>query len=166
MEVRDRNVLSLICKHIDDSVTWCRFSEASKLCHEICEALLVRETLTSIHFHSREHRTTLPYGVLHGEVIGEHARSGKEDCWYFWYSKTYMSGKLQGYYTVDNYRRYFNDGCEDEEERFLSSWKSICVLCSLQREKTYTNKYLSWEDFEAKTKDRCNYSHKILTEEH
>lgn len=165
MEIGDKNILPVIAKHIDDSVTWCRFSQVNRTCYELCKKLLRHETLYSKYFKHREYRTTLPCGVLHGEVKGEieiYNMYRKTRHWYFWYSKVYKSNELHGYYTVGDYRRCFENGVETEE-KFLVHKKAISlnnqylqILEPFFKTKV-AGRYLIWKDFEYVTKSRNNY---------
>lgn len=120
----NRDIFQLIAEQIDDSVTWCRFSQANKMCYQICKQLLKHEIHELAYWHAHEFRTRLPCGILHGEVRGEKRingnRSGSIERVFeheppryrheWWYTKTYLSGKLHGYYTVSTVMARFEHG--------------------------------------------------------
>ena len=63
MNINDRWILTLIAKQIDDSVTWCRFSQVNKKCNQIAKLLLV---VRSRNIPIIQEYTELPNGKRHG----------------------------------------------------------------------------------------------------
>jgi hypothetical protein len=120
------DILQLIAEQIDDSITWCRFSQVNKQCYQICKRLLKHEIHENKYWYAQEFRIMLPCGLLHGEVRGE-KRVNTHKCggwdmtppiyrYEWWYTKMYRSGKLHGYYTVGSSMAEFKDGVQIERE--------------------------------------------------
>lgn len=165
--MNSRDILQLIAEQIDDSVTWCRFSQVSKVCYRLCKQLLKHEVHELVLCYAHEFRTRLPSGVLHGEVRGEKRNNrhtgGHLDSngilrqydrnpyifgYEWWYSKTYCSGKPHGYYTVGTVMAEYQNGKQLSSAFFNNSDRRI----SLQ----YMPAYF-WKEKGPLSPDRLNF---------
>ncbi len=112
MKINHPNILECIIKQIHDSVTFCRLSSCSKSTNTLCKRLLIKNIHYCKYFNLREFYTYLPCGLLHGNVRGERSYlSNGIIRWYYHHNKTYVNGKLNGYFTIGSCKmEYFIDG--------------------------------------------------------
>ena len=122
----NKHELTLIAQQIDDSLTWCRFAQVSRMCKEITDKLLVKKS-GNYECNDTVEWFELPNGEYHGtcqqfsETTGQlvRERKFKDGKDHGFYRKWHSNGQLVLEY---NYK----DG---KEHGFHRKWHSNGQLC-------------------------------------